>query len=436
MTTALDATAGVDVAAGAVDKARLLGGDDAQVTHTYSELFEITYDTTDVGMVRTTVRDEVSITVFVDGAKGQSSFTGRSPDLVEKAVLEAIAAARSGMADTASAVAPGEPSPRVELGDTEPDKDAMLDTVMRHQQLVAATYPTVVMRDSFYQFRSSWKSFANSAGVQRQERRSLYTAVAVFSARDGERATSMNYTSASAVEPFGELVEMGYLRPLMDDIVRSLDPRPVPTTFVGDVIFTPESLGTLVSPVVQALTGYALMRGTSPFQDSIGEAVADASFTLTNLPRSPQFPLASSFDGDGVPSANLPLITEGVLDNHLVDWYASRKLGRPMTGAVLAPQIAPGTASFDELIAGTERGIVLGRFSGGNPNQKLDFSGVAKNSFYVEDGQIRHPINETMIAGNLCNLLHSIRAIGADVVNYGSHAYPALAASGVTISTK
>ena len=68
--------------------------------------------------------------------------------------------------------------------------------------------------------------------------------------------------------------------------------------------------------------------------------------------------------------------------------------------------------------------------------QKLDFTGVAKNSFYVEDGAIRFPIHETMVAGNLRELLTSIRAIGSTSVNYGGHAYPALAASGVTISTK
>ena len=92
MTAVLDATAGVDVASDAVDKALALGADEVQVTHVYSDLFEITYDKTDVSMVRTTVDDQVSITVFVGTAKGQASLTGRSPDLVEQGVREAIAA--------------------------------------------------------------------------------------------------------------------------------------------------------------------------------------------------------------------------------------------------------------------------------------------------------------------------------------------------------
>ena len=53
MTSVLDATAGVDVADRAVQAALAAGADDAQVVHVYDEMFEITYDNNDIGMVRT-----------------------------------------------------------------------------------------------------------------------------------------------------------------------------------------------------------------------------------------------------------------------------------------------------------------------------------------------------------------------------------------------
>lgn len=435
MTAVLDATAGVDVASDAVDKAVALGADEVQVTHVYSDLFEITYDKTDVSMVRTTVDDQVSITVYVGTAKGQASLTGRSPDLVEQGVREAIAAARAGLADPANGVVTGAPTDRVERGDREPDKDSMLDAVVRHQELMRDAYPSIVMRDSTYQFRNTWRSFANSAGLRHQERRAGYAGTTIFSAREGEKATSFNYTSASSPRPFAELIEVATLRDLLDATVRSLDPRPIPATFVGDVIFTPDSLGTLLEPVVQALSGYTLMKGTSPFQEAIGDAIASPLLTVANRPCSTEF-LAASFDGDGVPSSDLPIIADGRLQHHLVDWYTSRKLSREMTAGTTALDVSAGDKSFEEIVASTERGIVLGRFSGGTPNPKLDFSGVAKNSFYVEDGQVRHAIQETMIAGNFADLLQSIRAVGSTAVNYGGHRFPAVATTGATISTK
>jgi PmbA protein len=435
VTAVLDATAGVDVAGDAVDKAKALGAHEVQVTHVYSDLFEITYDKTDVGMVRTTVEDQVTITVFVGTAKGQASLTGRSPDLVEQGVREAIAAAQAGLADPANGVTTGPSIERKERGDAEPDKEAMLDAVVRHQELMREAYPAIVMRDSTYQFRNTWRSFANSAGRRHQERRSGYGATSIFSAREGEKATSFNYTSASSPTPFAELIEVATLRDLLDATLRSLDPAPIPGTFVGDVVFTPDSLGTLLEPVLQALSGYTIMKGTSPFQDSIGSAIAAPGLTVANRPCSPDF-FSSSFDGDGVPSTDLPVITAGVLENHLIDWYTSRKLDRPMTAGTRALDVAPGDATFDEIVASTERGIILGRFSGGMPNPKLDFSGVAKNSFYVEDGQVRHAIQETMIAGNFADLLQSIRAVGSSSVNYGGHRFPAVATTGAPISTK
>jgi PmbA protein len=435
VTAVLDATAGVDVASDAVSRAVALGADEAQVSHVYSELFEITYDKTDVNMVRTTVEDQVSITVFVGSAKGQASLTGRSPDLVEQGVREAVAAAQAGLADPANGVTTGDPTERRERGDVEPDKDAMLDAVVRHQALMQSEYPSIVMRDSTYQFRNTWRSFANSAGVRHQERRAGYAGTNIFSAREGEKATSFNYTSASSPVPFAELIECATLRELLDATVRSLDPRPIPATFVGDVIFTPDSLGTLLSPMLGAIGGYTIMKGTSPFQDSIGSSIASPLLTVANRPCSPDF-LAPSFDGDGVPSSDLPIITGGVLEDHLIDWYTSRKLGRPMTAGTTAIDVAPGDSTFESIVASTERGIVLGRFSGGTPNPKLDFSGVAKNSFYVEDGQVRHAIQETMIAGNFADLLQSIRAVGSSAVNYGGHRFPAVATTGATISTK
>ena len=78
----------------------------------------------------------------------------------------------------------------------------------------------------------------------------------------------------------------------------------------------------------------------------------------------------------------------------------------------------------------TERGILLARFSGGVPNHKLDFSGVAKNSFYVEDGEVRYPLIETMVSGNFQDLLKNIRAVSSESIDFGAGEFPYLAASG------
>ena len=94
----------------------------------------------------------------------------------------------------------------------------------------------------------------------------------------------------------------------------------------------------------------------------------------------------------------------------------------------------PGDTSLDDMIKGTKQGVLIGRFSGGRPNDRGDFSGVAKNSYYVADGKIQYPISETMVSGNLVELLHNVEAVSSELVDFGGSAKPWVKVSGITVS--
>jgi len=89
-----------------------------------------------------------------------------------------------------------------------------------------------------------------------------------------------------------------------------------------------------------------------------------------------------------------------------------------------------------EIIKSTKKGIILKRFSGGNPSDNGDFSGVAKNSYYVEDGEIKFPITETMVSGNLVEMMMNIKQISKERINSGYHNYPWIKFDGLTVSGK
>ena len=61
---------------------------------------------------------------------------------------------------------------------------------------------------------------------------------------------------------------------------------------------------------------------------------------------------------------------------------------------------------------------------------------MAKNSFLVEDGQIKGAISETMINGNLAELLNHLVAISKETVADGNMVLPYVAFDGVVISGK
>ena len=434
MPVAIDPSLGLEVATDAVARATKAGADGASVNHTYREVFEVNFDTNDITLVRTTVADTLTINVFDGTKKGTAQLTGRAHDAVEGAVAHALEAARAGEQDAANVLPPPGVEPARDSGESEPPREAMVDAVLKFIKQTATDYPSLRSDRSYYTFTSDWSSYANSLERVQHARTGWYNAVVVISGKDEKKATSFNYVSQLGTSAFDDLASIPLFRRLMESTMASFDARSVPSTFVGDVIFTPESLGTLVGAITGGLNGIALMRKTTPYLERLGSTIAAPSFSLLHRPGSMAAP--DPFDGDGFVNHDLDVIVNGVLQNFLVDWYFCQKLDRPMTTGLSNFVIPAGDVALDDIIASTERGIVLGRYSGGTPNQNLDFSGVAKNSFYVENGKIVHPISETMIAGNFASALESITAVSRETIDSGYSVYPWVRTGGITISTK
>jgi len=425
-----------DFAADLVDKALRAGAGAAQAQTTATRHFEMQFDNRGVNLVRSTEDEVSSLTLFLDGKRGGATLNGRAPEAVEAAVASALAAAGAGVADDANDVATAESAGPSRHGPEAPDRAAMAKGVDAFLDRVSADHPLVRTRDCLQSFDDVDVAFVNSRGLQQRERRSRYGFSAMFMAKDGPKTTSINFLGLSAYAPFDDPFRCSALDRLLAETTRSLDKRPAPEKFEGDVIVTPECLSSLIGPIVSALSGAALFAGTTPYRERKGEAIASPLFSLSNLPRDPQSPGGADFDSYGVPARNLEVIENGVLKDYLIDFFFSRKLGDPQTAGASHFVVSSGETPLAEIVAKTKRGIVFSRFSGGNPTSNLDFTGVAKNSFYVEDGEIRYALEETMVSGNFQELLKNIHAVSRESVDFGWARYPFLAASGVTISSK
>ena len=184
------------------------------------------------------------------------------------------------------------------------------------------------------------------------------------------------------------------------------------------------------------MSDITIIDGTSPRISKLGKQVASSSLSLSTIPWMAELSPASGLQ-DGYKSGNMELITDGVLRNFVLFNYGSRKTGFPR--ALNLSQnycVKPGNTSLNELIAGIDRGIVINRFSGGVPGTNGDFSGVAKNSFLVENGRITDALSETMISGNLIDVLNNITGISSETICDGKSVLPWMLFDGVTIYGK
>jgi PmbA protein len=234
-----------------------------------------------------------------------------------------------------------------------------------------------------------------------------------------------------------ELHLAGGLDRLMEQSTEQTETKMIEGSFVGDIIITPECLGGFVHTLAGYLGDHSLVTQVSIYKDMLGEIIADERFSLHSRPVSSKLAGGYFFTSEGFKAGNSTIINRGVLDTFLLSLYGSLKTGG--TRAVNSGgnyMIDPGDTDLSDMVKSVKKGILLCRFSGGNPSSSGEFSGVAKNSYYIEDGEIKYPVSEIMIAGNLKDLLKSVRHISKQTVNDGNSVYPWITFSGVTVSGK
>jgi PmbA protein len=133
----------------------------------------------------------------------------------------------------------------------------------------------------------------------------------------------------------------------------------------------------------------------------------------------------------------MTLIEAGVLRSFLLSMYGARKTGLQRAANMGSNLIVDsGDTPLAEMIAAVDEGLLLCRFSGGNPSDNGDFSGVAKNSYYIKDGKIQFPVSETMVSGNIASMLNSIESISAERVNNGYNVMPWICFNGLNVTGK
>jgi len=227
--------------------------------------------------------------------------------------------------------------------------------------------------------------------------------------------------------------------------LRRLGSRRVRTCRVP-VVFEAITARSLLGHLAGCVSGAALYRKTSFLAGKLGHAIASEAVTVVDDGRRPAGLGSRPFDGEGLPTRRTMVVERGVLKSWLLDSYAGRKLGLPPTGSASrspgsAPSasstnfwLEPGRSSLAEMIAGTERGLlVTWLFGHGFDPVTGDFSRGAAG-LWIEDGRVAFPVHELTIAGNLGDMLAGIDAVGSEVEWLGGVAAPPLRIASMTVA--
>ncbi len=146
----------------------------------------------------------------------------------------------------------------------------------------------------------------------------------------------------------------------------------------------------------------------------LGEKLVDERVTIYSDPLHPELP-TSPWTGDGRPQEKVTWIDKGVVKNMYYPRYWAQKKG---VKAIPSPDgmiMQGGTASLDDLIKGTDKGILVTRlwYIRSVDPQTLLLTGLTRDgTFYIENGQIRFPVKNFRFNESPVIMLNNIEAMG------------------------
>lgn len=403
-----------------------------------SEKQELNVENGEFKLLRTVYDYYTSLKVYKDNKMGSSSGNDLSREALVKLAEDSDSAAQSSPEDPCHDIAPDQGKELFRQGIYEPDMDKFIERIQECLDTIKKEYPKVLVMAAVGSYdRSHWIS-RNTNGTEFEDYSGHYSFYINISASEDGVNTGISGAYVEVDNLDKPFMDLGSMRKSLEDISNSIHTKSLEGKFDGTVILTPAAAAQFISMlIVNYISDSVIIDGTSLWLDKVGEQVASDKLTISKKPFDERIVCGERGTQNGFRAEDVTLIDKGVLKTHSLTLYAANKTGRKVvknTGWDLV--IEPGDKSLEDIIKSVDKGLIMGGFSGGQPGPNGEFSGVAKNSFYVENGEVKYAVSETMVNGNLAEIFRNIRDISKELVCDGTSVVPYIAVDGVVISGK
>jgi PmbA protein len=221
------------------------------------------------------------------------------------------------------------------------------------------------------------------------------------------------------------------------------------------VVLEPTAVNTLVEFLAfLGFGGRAIAEGRSPFSGKQGVQVAAPSVHIYDDALSSDG-LGLPFDFEGTPKQRVELIQDGIFRGGVHDRRSAKEAATSSTGHALPPPnpdgafplnlfLGTGDATLEELIAATDRGLLVTRFHYTNVVHPIEttITGMTRDgTWWIEDGAIAYPVKNLRFTQSILGALSNVERIGRDSVLaneffFATSRVPALQISSFTFSGK
>ncbi|MET4685000.1 TldD/PmbA family protein [Brevundimonas faecalis] len=394
---------------------------------------------------------DLGLRVFIGRRQATVSASDLSDATRARLVERAVAMARLAPEDPYAALAPQDrlaaaPHADLDLFDPSERTAEALEAVAAEAEAAALAVAGVSKSEGGHAAwsTSEWR-LVTSHGFDGRHRGSAFSAgVGVIAEKDG------------AMERGGESRTVRHLSDLPDARSLGLKAGERAIARVGarkiasgaaPVIFENRIATQVLSPLLGAISGPAVARGSSFLKDRLGQAVLPSGVDLIDDPFRPRGLGSTPFDDEGVAVERREIVRDGVLTTWLLNTASAAQLGLASTGhasrGLAGPagvsthnlHLAPGEGDLDALMAQAGTGLLITSMFGPSLNGNTGDWSAGVSGFWFEKGERAYPVNEVTVAGNLIDLYARLQR-GSDLEFRGAFNSPSLLFDKVAIAGK
>ncbi len=228
----------------------------------------------------------------------------------------------------------------------------------------------------------------------------------IFSAYDGETTLDIKNSYKNKMEN-------------LIGLCKKLETKDKITSGKYPVIFSPKASYLIFNILNFALNGKNVQKGSSALSSKMGKNVFSENFTLRDNPQLEGGISSSPFDGEGMPTKDKYLIKNGKVENFIFDIFTGSLMNKKSTGngrrgysSIPSPgfynvMVEPGKTPYEEVLRDIKNGIFVDEFIGGGQSNVMagEFSVNLTLAFKIENGKIKGSLKDTMLSGNVFNIL-------------------------------
>ena len=415
----------------ALRHARSVGASDAAAEVSESSGLSVSVRNDDIETVEQTRDRSLDVTVFAGQRRGSAS----TSDFSTKAVQETVEAAWHIARYTAEDPAAGLPEAEL-LAHDYPDlhlhhpwdisSQQAAELALQAERAARATSRLITNTEgasaSAYEGHFVLGNSRGFMGGYPYSRHGL--SVAPIAGRGAHMQRDYWYSSERDPARLADPVALG--RYAAQRTLSRLSARRVATGRYPVLFEAPLAVG-LLGALVQATSGGALYRKASFLVDSMGKQVMAGHLDVAEDPYVDDAMGSSPFDDEGVRTEARQVVAGGVLQGYFLSSYTARKLGMRTTGnaggshnLALSSRLTRPGDDLPAMLRKMGRGLLVTELIGQGVNYVTGDYSRGAFGYWVEDGEIRHAVQEITIAGNLAEMFRQVAAVGADTITRGS----------------